>query len=158
MAKKSRRTAVRKSPRKLRAVQVGCGGRAQTHMASQLGSGAVDLVALCDLDEERLKAAGERYQVSRLYTSMAEMIQKEDPEFVDITPEHLAADTVQQVVYRVDTPRKIALLTELFADEGWDQVLVFTRTKHRANRVAAALATAGAISEMSLGSKGVGMM
>jgi len=84
VAKKSRRTAVRKSPRKLRSVQVGCGGRAQTHMASQLGSGAVDLVALCDLDEERLKAAGERYQVSRLYTSMAEMIQKEEPEFVDI--------------------------------------------------------------------------
>ncbi|MDA0837859.1 MAG: Gfo/Idh/MocA family oxidoreductase [Planctomycetota bacterium] len=88
MAKKSGKTSNRnasvKKPGKLRAVQVGCGGRAQTHMDSMIGSKAVDLVAICDIDEVKLKAAGERFQIDRLYTSMEEMIQKEEPEFVDI--------------------------------------------------------------------------
>src|SRR5262245_26010146 len=39
---------------KLRVVQVGCGGRAQHHIAAMLACGAVDLVALCDVDDRRL--------------------------------------------------------------------------------------------------------
>ena len=79
-----------------------------------------------------------------------------DPDFVDLAPRNVAAETVEQRVYRVDTERKVALLTELFEAEGWDQVLVFTRTKHRANKVAAALSEAGITAEAIHGNKSQG--
>jgi len=64
-----------------------------------LQCGAVDLVALCDIDEERLKQAGERYQTSRLYTCMEEMIAKEEPEFVDIcTPPTIRTSIVEPAI------------------------------------------------------------
>jgi predicted dehydrogenase len=53
-------------------------------MSAMLSSGAVDLVAACDLDEARLKAAGEKFKIPRLYRDMGEMIAKEKPELVDI--------------------------------------------------------------------------
>jgi ATP-dependent RNA helicase RhlE len=79
-----------------------------------------------------------------------------DPESINVAPRHVAADTVEQVVCRVDTHRKLALLTELFDDKALDQVLVFTRTKHRANRVAAALSAAGIPAEAIHGNKSQG--
>lgn len=95
--KRSSRKATR--PRKLRVVSVGCGGRAQSHMKAMLESGAVDLVALCDLDEARLKATSERYQISKTYRSLEEMIHKEKPELVDIvTPPTIRASIVEPAV------------------------------------------------------------
>ena len=76
-----------------------------------------------------------------------------DPEFVSVVPRNVAADTVEQLVYRVDTKRKTALLAELFGAGGWDQALVFTRTKHRANRVATALRADGITAEAIHGNK-----
>ena len=79
-----------------------------------------------------------------------------DPDFVDLAPRNVAAETVEQRVYRVDTGRKVALLTELFEAERWEQVLVFTRTKHRANQVAAALSDAGITASAIHGNKSQG--
>ena len=76
-----------------------------------------------------------------------------DPEFVSVVPRNVAAESVEQLVYRVDTMRKPALLAELFGAEGWDQVLVFTRTKHRANLVATDLRAAGIKAEAIHGNK-----
>ena len=39
-----------------------------------LQSGAVDLVAICDVDAARLDATGERFGIARRYSDMAEMI------------------------------------------------------------------------------------
>ena len=85
--------------RKLRVVQVGCGGRAQTHMASMLSSGAVDLVGICDLDAAKLKDSAAKYNVARTYSNMQEMIQKEKPELVDIcTPPMIRASIVEPAI------------------------------------------------------------
>ena len=59
-----------------------------------------------------------------------------NPESVDVAPRNSAATTVQQVVHPVDRERKRALLTHLIQTRGLEQVLVFTRTKHGANRLA----------------------
>jgi len=53
------------------------------------------------------------------------------------------ADTVEQWVYPVDKARKAALLKELVTVNDWQQVLVFSRTKHGANRLTQTLEKAG---------------
>ncbi|MEW5992358.1 MAG: DEAD/DEAH box helicase [Chloroflexota bacterium] len=60
----------------------------------------------------------------------------DDPAHVQATPRNTATALVRQVVIRVDRERKRDLLRELVAQGRIDQALVFTRTKHGANRLA----------------------
>lgn len=86
-------------PRKLKTVMIGCGGRAQAHMAAMLSSKAIDLLAVCDLDEAKLKAAGEKFGVKKLYNNMEEAIGTEKPEFVDIcTPPTIRTSIVEPAI------------------------------------------------------------
>jgi ATP-dependent RNA helicase RhlE len=57
------------------------------------------------------------------------------PATVQITPQNTAAELVRQVVHPVDRERKRALLSHLITSRKLQQVLVFTRTKHGANRL-----------------------
>jgi ATP-dependent RNA helicase RhlE len=59
-----------------------------------------------------------------------------DPVEISVSPRNAAATTVKQAVYEVDKDRKAALLSHLIRDNGWQQVLVFSRTKHGADRLA----------------------
>jgi ATP-dependent RNA helicase RhlE len=59
-----------------------------------------------------------------------------DPAFVDVAPRNAAAELVEQVVHPVDREKKRALLSHLIRSQKLDQVLVFTRTKHGASRLA----------------------
>jgi len=58
-----------------------------------------------------------------------------DPVAIDIARRNAAVDTVEQRIYRVRKDDKRALLSHLIQDGDWSQVLVFTRTKHGANRL-----------------------
>jgi len=58
------------------------------------------------------------------------------PEFIDVAARNTAAERVAQLVHRVDRSRKRELLSQLITSGNWKQVLVFTRTKHGANRLA----------------------
>ncbi|WP_303854615.1 DEAD/DEAH box helicase [Salinicola salarius] len=58
-----------------------------------------------------------------------------DPVEISVTPRNAAAATVKQWVHPVDKSRKPALLSHLIQTHQWQQVLVFTRTKHGANRL-----------------------
>jgi ATP-dependent RNA helicase RhlE len=66
-----------------------------------------------------------------------------DPATVEVDRENETAEAVSQVVYMVDKQRKRALLTKLIQDNQWEQVLVFTRTKHGANRLTRQLMESG---------------
>ena len=66
-----------------------------------------------------------------------------DPVEVEVAPRNTTAERVEQWVYPVDKSKKTALLRELVIDHDWQQVLVFTRTKHGANRLAQSLEKAG---------------
>ena len=66
-----------------------------------------------------------------------------NPVEVEVSPANATADTVEQWLYPVDKKQKSALLRELVVDKNWQQVLVFTRTKHGANRLAQSLEKAG---------------
>ncbi|MDR5865655.1 DEAD/DEAH box helicase [Halomonas koreensis] len=58
------------------------------------------------------------------------------PTLIEVARRNTTAETVDQAVYRVDRERKRELLAHLIHDQQWFQVLVFTRTKHGANRLA----------------------
>jgi ATP-dependent RNA helicase RhlE len=59
-----------------------------------------------------------------------------NPATVEVAPRNTAVETVRQLVYPVDRDRKEALLAHLIAQNDWRQVLVFTRTKIGATRLA----------------------
>lgn len=58
-----------------------------------------------------------------------------DPVEISATPENKAADTVTQWVVPVDKARKPTLLSKIIAENNWNQVLVFSKTKHGANKL-----------------------
>lgn len=66
-----------------------------------------------------------------------------DPVQIEVAPRNTAAEQVEQVVHPVDRSRKRELLSYLIGFNNWKQVLVFTRTKHGANRLAEQLAQDG---------------
>ena len=60
----------------------------------------------------------------------------DSPVEIAATPRNTAAERVEQIVHPVDKQRKRELLSHRIGAEDWRQVLVFTRTKHGANRLA----------------------
>ena len=57
------------------------------------------------------------------------------PALIEVARRNTASERVEQVVHPVDRERKRELLSHLIKDGDWKQVLVFTRTKHGANRL-----------------------
>ena len=62
-----------------------------------------------------------------------------DPATVEVSPRNTTVEGIRQLVYPVDRDRKEALLAHIIRKEGLRQVLVFTRTKLAASRLAAIL-------------------
>src|SRR5690606_26957270 len=60
----------------------------------------------------------------------------DNPASVEVAARNSTAERVRQLVHPVDKARKRALLSHLISRGDWRQVLVFTRTKHGANRLA----------------------
>jgi ATP-dependent RNA helicase RhlE len=67
----------------------------------------------------------------------------DDPVSVEVAARNAAAERVEQHVYRVPKDHKRHLLAHLIEEENWQQVLVFTRTKHGANRLTRQLEASG---------------
>lgn len=76
-----------------------------------------------------------------------------DPERVEITPAATTVERIEQQVYFVGSKQKRALLANLLADDSFARVIVFTRTKHGANRVADHLEKAGITARAIHGNK-----
>jgi ATP-dependent RNA helicase RhlE len=66
-----------------------------------------------------------------------------DPVKVQVTPQATTVERIKQSIIWVEQGRKRALLTELFSDPSYTRCLVFTKTKHGADKVAAYLETGG---------------
>ena len=78
------------------------------------------------------------------------------PAEIQVTPQNTAAELVSQIVYPVDKHRKRELLAHQIGEGNWQQVLVFTRTKHGANKLAEQLAKDGITSAAIHGNKSQG--
>jgi ATP-dependent RNA helicase RhlE len=75
------------------------------------------------------------------------------PTIVEVAARNTAAELVTQRVHHVPAARKRDLLSHLIRDRGWRQVLVFTRTKHGANRLAEKLGRDGVAATAIHGNK-----
>ena len=79
-----------------------------------------------------------------------------NPLEVSVSAPNTTAERVKQWVYPVDKIRKSALLRELVVQNDWQQVLVFSRTKHGANRLSEYLEKAGVNASAIHGNKSQG--
>ncbi|MEM6356051.1 MAG: DEAD/DEAH box helicase [Pseudomonadota bacterium] len=80
----------------------------------------------------------------------------QDPVRVEVAPQSTPVERIAQEVHHMPSTQKLGFLTELLGDRAFARVIVFTRTKHRANRVAEKLAKAGITAEAIHGSKSQG--
>jgi len=79
-----------------------------------------------------------------------------NPETIDVAPRNSTAERVSQRVYHCNKNLKRALLSWLISSGNWQQVLVFTRTKHGANRLCEQLQKDGIAAAAIHGNKSQG--
>lgn len=70
--------------KKIRVGIIGVGNIAENHIKAYQQNENAELCAFCDINEERLKAMGEKYGVTRLYTDKDEMLQQEELDAVSV--------------------------------------------------------------------------
>ncbi len=79
-----------------------------------------------------------------------------NPVEISVTPRNATAPTVEQWICPVDKKQKSALLSYLIGKNNWQQVLVFSRTKHGANRLTRFLEESGITAAAIHGNKSQG--
>lgn len=79
-----------------------------------------------------------------------------DPILVEATPENTTVEKIIQKVYHVDKTQKATLLIKMIKAGGWSQALVFTRTKHGANRLSERMSKNGITAAAIHGNKSQG--
>jgi len=79
-----------------------------------------------------------------------------NPNLVEVAAQNKTADRIEQLVHPVDKKKKKDLLVKLINDGQWKQVLVFTRTKHGANKLCEHLEQNGINSAAIHGNKSQG--
>jgi len=78
------------------------------------------------------------------------------PKLIEVARRNTASELVEQLVHPVDKVKKRALLSHLIKKGNWKQVLVFTRTKHGANKLSEQLSKDGISSAAIHGNKSQG--
>lgn len=76
--------------------------------------------------------------MSRQTDDFADRLLK-DAVCIEVTPQASTLDCIEQKIFFVDHNNKFPLLQQLFKQQDMDRVLIFTRTKHRADKIAEAL-------------------
>ncbi|WAB93574.1 DEAD/DEAH box helicase [Pseudomonas citronellolis] len=142
-------------------VLVACPGR----LLDLIGQGSVDLsrVEILVLDEaDRMLDMGFIHDVKKVLAKLPPKRQNllfsatfskditdlankllHNPERIEVTPPNTTVERIEQRVFRIPSVQKRALLAHLVTVGAWEQVLVFTRTKHGANRLAEYLSKHG---------------
>jgi ATP-dependent RNA helicase RhlE len=79
-----------------------------------------------------------------------------NPVEISVSPRNTTVESVEQWVYPVDKNQKTPVLIRLIKDNDWQQVLIFSRTKHGANRISKQLEARGITSAAIHGNKSQG--
>ncbi len=75
---------------------------------------------------------------------------------ISVSPRNTTAETVEQIIFSVDKKKKPLLLTYLIKTNAWQQVLVFMKTKHGANKLTKQLIAEGILAAAIHGNKSQG--
>lgn len=78
------------------------------------------------------------------------------PAIIETARRNTSSEQVEQLIHPVDREKKSKLLSHLITSQNWRQVLVFTRTKHGANRLAEKLGNDGIKADAIHGNKSQG--
>jgi ATP-dependent RNA helicase RhlE len=78
------------------------------------------------------------------------------PEMIEVARRNTTAERIKQTIHPVDKRRKREMLSHMIGSQNWRQVLVFTRTKHGANRLAQQLERDGLSASAIHGNKSQG--
>jgi len=82
---------------RLKIAAVGCGGIGLRHQQGYMQCPEADLVAVCDIDGAKAKARAQELGISNWYSSIAEMLDNEECQAVDVvTPDHLHFEPVME--------------------------------------------------------------
>ncbi len=69
---------------RLRVGVIGTGGISQVHLEAYAAHPEVEIAALCDINEERVRGCGQKFDVSRLFTDYRDMLRMEDLDAVSV--------------------------------------------------------------------------
>lgn len=75
------------------------------------------------------------------------------PTMIEVARRNTSSEQVEQLIHPVDRERKTDLLSHLITSKNWQQILIFTRTKHGANRLAEKLEKNGVTASAIHGNK-----
>ncbi|TXH70203.1 MAG: DEAD/DEAH box helicase [Thiothrix sp.] len=76
-----------------------------------------------------------------------------NPIEINVSPKNSTATAVEQIIYEVDKAKKTALLAHLIKEQQWEQALVFSKTKHGADRLVRQLTSIGVVAAVIHGNK-----
>ena len=79
-----------------------------------------------------------------------------EPRLIEVAPKNSTAERIEQWVHPIEKRRKRELLSHMIGSKNWQQVLVFTRTKHGANRLSQQLNRDGLVAAAIHGNKSQG--
>jgi len=97
---------------------LGCGGRSRGHANAYKHVKNGKLVAICDMNEERLNTAGEAYGIEKRYTDVHEMLDKEKPDVLHIVTAPTLRVQLMTIAAEHEVP--VAIVEKPIALEGED--------------------------------------
>ena len=101
---------------------LGCGGRARGHAHAYQYVKNGELVALCDLDEERLKSFGDDFGIEKRYTDIHEMLDKERPDLLHIVTPPTLRVGLMTIAAEHEVPVTIVEKPIALQGEDWRQI------------------------------------
>ena len=115
-----------------RGALIGCGFFAENHLNAWAGIEGANLVAVCDLDGGRAKAAAQKFGVPEWFNNADAMLKAVSPDFVDIVtapPTHLA------VTQAAVAPGRVVICQKPMAETQADALAMFARPKTLGRRL-----------------------
>lgn len=114
----------------MRGALIGCGFFAQNHLHAwrDMRTDGVDLVAVCDIDEAKAKAAARDFGVANFYTDPAELLARETLDFVDIATR---METHRELV-RLAASHGVRIIVQKPLAPEWDECVDIVRIAHEA--------------------------